>query len=242
MVKRILWILGLVALGVFFIHLGCPKELPKGICYATSDVYSFQLLETSKVFGFVKLLYEFPLTLEADSVVIERVDPPKRSVVEFNQSLVWSDFDTLKADAQYRYALSLLTADEETAYDTATATTLPEILITQPKDTVFDDTLTLEFKTIARGEQHFNDYEVVLLKGMVEPESLMVKLDTVWSGEFEVAGADTLIRIPRGDWALPDFFTIKVSTSRLVKYITDSSTGYRAFLWFGIPLPTLFQK
>lgn len=242
MVKRILWISGLVALGAFFIHLGCPKELPRGVYYTTSNIYSFQALGTSNVFGFVNLLYEFPPTVDADSVVIVRLEPEKRWVVGFGHPLIWSDLDTLKASTQYRYALSLLTAGEETAYDTVSATTLPEIVITSPQDTVFSDTLRLSFKTIARGEQHFNDYKVVLFKGVVEPESLKVKLDTVWRGEFEVAGADTLILIPRGDWELPNLFTIEVSTSELVELITDSSTGYRTFLWLGLPKSVLRSR
>lgn len=233
MVKRMLWISSLVALGVFFIYIGCPERLPKGVYYTTSNIYSFQALDTSRTFGFVNLLYKFPPTVDADSVVIVRLEPEKRWVVKFDRPLVWSDLDTLKARTQYRYALSLLTAGEETPYDTVSATTLPEIAITSPQDTVLGDTLRLRFETIARGGKRFKKYEVAILRGKVTPEG-PVKVDTVWSDKFEVAGADTLILIPRGDWELPGLFTVKVSTSELVELLTDSSAGYRTFLWVGL--------
>jgi len=91
-------------------------------------------------------------------------------------------------------------------------------------DTIGNDTVQITFAKL----QDFNDYSIGIYKAIsTDIESLLNFTNPL----FSTATSDTTIIVSMPDSTYPDNtpYTIKVSSSKLLPLITDTSIGFRAF-------------
>lgn len=237
--KKVFIITVLAGFGLLFIYLGCNLGIegtPKGVSYSASTIFSVQALDTSKTGGNISIVYEFPPTLTQTRVIIRRTDAVTSDTltIERGKPLVYNDLDTLIPDKGYSYALALLNGGP-TPYDTVKAKTLPVVDIISPVDTVTGDMLDIAWYPISQGQTKFLDYKVELFKSGTNPDSVLNYLtNPVWSTNVTLSASDTVGRVSfaRGSLVVNQPFTVRVTATKVVQLLTDTSVGNRVFLWF----------
>ncbi len=238
--KKFFIIIPLAAVGFLFVYLGCIDLNKKGISYHASTIFSVQALDTSKTAGFVNFAYEFTSTITQTRVIVHRTDASTSDTlgIELGKPVLYNDLDTLAADHQYFYTLALLNGGP-TTYDTVTAKTLPEVVITSPADTATGDVIDLVWYPISREGSKFSDYKVELFKSGTNPDSILHYLtNPIWDTTVTLSAADTIGRVSfvRDTLTVNRPFTVRVTTSKVVKLnlLTDTSVGNRVFFWFSL--------
>ncbi len=226
-----------IVIPFILIITACVWQVPEqGISYSASTVYSLQQFGKTKEFGNISMVYVYPVKPQFDKIKIERLDSSGKfqkvvDTLDVEEPQNINDVDTLTPDTKYFYTMTFIDGGEH-PYDTVETRTLPVIEITAPGDTVSGDTITVKWKTIEFEDEKFTEYTVELYKNLFDMENpeLPQRLFTL---TLTVEGDEGVVEIPwNSNWSRDWFlFTIKISTSRELKYLVDNSISYKGIVW-----------
>lgn len=155
--------------------------------------------------------------------------------VDTGKTMTFFDSDTLlKPEDLVYYRLSSLYGNNVDTFKVVDIKIPSAQKFYQPAvDTISNDTLVISYKRLT----DFSDYKIEIFKAVsnqfdslfsMEIESLLVKLT---SPLFDTTITDTAITIPLPDSIFSDttLYAIKLSSSKILELITDTSIGLRPF-------------
>ncbi|HIE06232.1 MAG TPA: hypothetical protein EYP58_05470 [bacterium (Candidatus Stahlbacteria)] len=237
MSKKYLVPLILVGLGLTFCETGIEIDLS---CWSkhTTQIFKVkgQIFETvfgQKPWGIINLTWGWTFQKpDGDSIIIERSVDDKSAYeyigsTQIDTVMTYTDQDTIIVNNRtYWYQLSYAKDTEVNSIKEIYVLTPSYIGINHPStDSVSIQTDTL---LIRWNDAGFGDYNIDIYKANpTQLESLVNLTNPIFSATVSdtvltIAGADTLFDTLA-------FYTIKVTGSEIVEFITDTSIGFRAF-------------
>lgn len=179
---------------------------------------------------FWRWTYETP---SGDAIIVERSIGDSTSFVvidtmwQIDSLMNYTDNDTLlQSNSQVYYKLSFLHGKATDEFVTTDVMVPVSQHFYSPQDTVAGDTLNLAFAQLA----DFDNCSIAIYNTFAtELESLMNFVNPIF--DTSLSYPDTTITVYMPDTIFPDtsLYTIKISSSKVIELITDTSIGFRAF-------------
>jgi hypothetical protein len=231
-----------VLIGLFFVS--CESGLNINLTCVLKHTTQVVKLESGilgeKTQILVNLTWTWIQQPPGDGVVVERSTDSlswitKDSLTPIAAEMIFNDTDSaITAGDTIWYRLGYYSGSEITYFIT------PKLILPQAQHFILPDTdfVTIDTTGLAicfAKLVDFDSFKVELFKANVtQPESLMNLKDAIWDTTI----TDTTIIIkPFPDTTLLTMYTLKISSSAILEFITDGSYGFRAFIRDTLPLP-----
>jgi len=231
-----------ILIGFFF--LSCESGLNLNLNCVLKHTTQVIKLESGilgeKIQTLVNLSWIWTIQPSGDGVVIERSTDSTNwvsldTVAPITAEMIYNDTDSsLTPGDTIWYNLGYISGSEITYFIT------PRLVLPQAQRFILPDTdfVTIDTTGLAicfAKLVDFDSFKVELFKANVtQPESLMNLKDAIWDTTI----TDTTIIIkPFPDTTLLTMYTLKISSSAILEFITDGSYGFRAFIRDTLPLP-----